>query len=131
MHKYAAPIALTIALNITMLALAVSASLTAANAANGADFSSAHPSRASIWPRGEAMRDKYGIARPQGRTISCAGAQPSCAAAKISWNSTTPGNKGALLRRRNFPRLKFVAVQHHLRHNGCLKVGASRRVPRP
>ena len=32
MHKYAAPTALAIALNITMLALAVSASLTAANA---------------------------------------------------------------------------------------------------
>jgi hypothetical protein len=54
-----------------ILALAVSASLTAAN---GADFSSTHLSSASIWPRGEAMRDKYGIARQQGRTTSCAGA---------------------------------------------------------
>jgi len=71
MHKYAAPTALAIALNITMLALTVSASLTPAN---GADFSSAHPSRASIWPSGEAMRDKYGIARRGGRSTTCAGA---------------------------------------------------------
>jgi hypothetical protein len=54
-----------------MLALAVSASLTAAKSA---DFSSTHLSSASIWPHGEAMRDKYGVARSQGRTISCAGA---------------------------------------------------------
>jgi hypothetical protein len=47
-----------------MLALAVSASLTAAN---GADSS-----RASIWPRGEAMRDKYGIAHIGPRKV-CGG----------------------------------------------------------
>jgi hypothetical protein len=35
MHKYAAPTALAIALNITILALAVSASLTTANAMPG------------------------------------------------------------------------------------------------
>jgi hypothetical protein len=35
MHKYAAPTALAIALNITMLALAVSASLTPASALTG------------------------------------------------------------------------------------------------
>jgi hypothetical protein len=64
MHKYGAPTALAITLNITMLALAVQASLTAAN---GADFSSAHPSRASIWPRGDPMRHKYGIAGFRGR----------------------------------------------------------------
>jgi hypothetical protein len=52
-----------------MLALAVSVSLTPAN---GVDFSSAHPSRASIWPRGEAMRDKYGIARIRPRKV-CGG----------------------------------------------------------
>jgi hypothetical protein len=56
MHKYAAATALAIALNITMLALAISALLTPAN---GGDFSPAHPSRALIWPRGEAMRNKY------------------------------------------------------------------------
>ncbi len=54
-----------------ILALAVSASLIPAN---GADFSSTHLSSASIWPRGEAMRDKYGIARQGGRSITCAGA---------------------------------------------------------
>jgi hypothetical protein len=48
MHKYAAPAALAITLNITMLALAVSASLTPANA------------RGSFIPRNEGECDTRG-----------------------------------------------------------------------
>jgi hypothetical protein len=48
MHKYAAPTALAITLNITMLALAVSASLTPANAAS-----------ALGWPSNEERCDTY------------------------------------------------------------------------
>ena|SRR5258708_28210726 len=48
MHKYAAPTALAITLNITMLALAVSASLTPANA------------RGEFRPRNEGQCDTWG-----------------------------------------------------------------------